>query len=47
MSLPDETLYLDSETLSLNPYNVNAKIITIQIGKMRKDKTLQIDVTLC
>ena len=44
MSLLDETLYLDSETLSLNPYNVNAKIITIQIGKMRKDKTLQIDV---
>lgn len=44
MSLPDETLYFDSETLSLNPYDEYAKIITIQIGEIQDNGILNIDV---
>lgn len=43
MSLPDETMYIDSETLSLNPYSEGAKIITFQIG-VKIGNTLNIDV---
>lgn len=32
MNLPRETIYFDTETLSLNPYDSDAKLITTQIG---------------
>jgi len=32
MDLPKETIYFDTETLSLNPYSFEAKLIATQIG---------------
>ena len=32
MNLPKETIYFDTETLSLNPYSFEAKLIATQIG---------------